>query len=267
MSIGIIASQASSPNITSGLLLNLDASDIGTIADSSGAVSRWDDKSHNGRDVIQGTGISQPTTGITTINGLNVICFDGVIQRLIHTGSLGIVGSNAGTVFIVSRIDFRNASSSAFSFGAVENSGGEGRGFDINSITGGSGYRFMDGNRLFIGDPWGLAAHISTWTWVDGATYNQHDLYVNSVLQLENSSNNSGFVPNIQDEEIVVAAQRNSAGDLIQHARIDIGQIIVYNRQLSITERPSIEVFLSNKWGIDIPFPIDFSEDFSSDFS
>jgi hypothetical protein len=40
-------------------------------------VSQWDDKSGNGRNVTQGTGASQPTTGTRTINGLNVLDFDG----------------------------------------------------------------------------------------------------------------------------------------------------------------------------------------------
>jgi len=55
----------------------LDAADIATITESSGSVSQWDDKSGNGRNVTQGTGISQPTTNSVKQNGLNVLSFDG----------------------------------------------------------------------------------------------------------------------------------------------------------------------------------------------
>lgn len=55
----------------------LDASDISTITSSNGAVSQWNDKSSNGRNVSQGTSTAQPTTGVNTQNGLNVITFDG----------------------------------------------------------------------------------------------------------------------------------------------------------------------------------------------
>jgi hypothetical protein len=55
----------------------LDASDTATITASSGSVSQWDDKSGNGRNVTQGTAAAQPTTGSATLNGLNVLSFDG----------------------------------------------------------------------------------------------------------------------------------------------------------------------------------------------
>lgn len=59
-----------------------DASDTSTITESGGFVSQWDDKSGNGRNVTQGTGIKQPVTGLTTQNGLNVISFDGINDSL-----------------------------------------------------------------------------------------------------------------------------------------------------------------------------------------
>jgi hypothetical protein len=55
----------------------LDAADTSTITESGGLVSQWDDKSGNGRNVVQATGANQPTTGTNTQNGLNVITFDG----------------------------------------------------------------------------------------------------------------------------------------------------------------------------------------------
>jgi hypothetical protein len=55
----------------------LDASDTATITASLGSVSQWDDKSGNGRNVTQGTAAAQPTTGASTLNGLNVLNFDG----------------------------------------------------------------------------------------------------------------------------------------------------------------------------------------------
>ena len=54
----------------------LDASDTSTITESGGAVSQWDNKGSLG-NLTQGTAASQPTTGATTLNGLNVIDFAG----------------------------------------------------------------------------------------------------------------------------------------------------------------------------------------------
>jgi len=63
----------------------LDAADTSTITESGGLVSQWDDKSGNGRNVVQATGANQPTTGTNTQNGLNVITFDGA--RRLRTAS------------------------------------------------------------------------------------------------------------------------------------------------------------------------------------
>lgn len=54
-----------------------DASDTSTITSSGGAVSQWNDKSGNGRNVTQASSASQPGTGAVTKNGLNVLTFDG----------------------------------------------------------------------------------------------------------------------------------------------------------------------------------------------
>jgi len=58
-------------------VLWLDASDTSTITESGGAVSQWDDKSGNGNDVTNAVAASQPTSGTRTLNGLNVLDFDG----------------------------------------------------------------------------------------------------------------------------------------------------------------------------------------------
>lgn len=54
----------------------LDASDTTTITESGGAVSQWNNKGTRG-NFTQATGAVQPTTGATTLNGLNVLDFAG----------------------------------------------------------------------------------------------------------------------------------------------------------------------------------------------
>lgn len=53
-----------------------DAADSGTITESSGAVSDWDDKSGNNVHLSQNTAADQPTTNANTLGGLNTIDFD-----------------------------------------------------------------------------------------------------------------------------------------------------------------------------------------------
>lgn len=93
------------PNTFSPLDLSpvlwLDAADTATITESGGAVSQWDDKSGNGNHVTQGTAAAQPTTGTRTINGVNVLNFDGVNDVL----SNSLVTTQPTTSFVVGQFD------------------------------------------------------------------------------------------------------------------------------------------------------------------
>ena len=79
-----------------------DATDTGTITESSGAVSQWDDKSGNNNHATQGTGSEQPITGTRTINGLNTLDFDGTDDYLNLGAELELLG---GMVFVVVEVD------------------------------------------------------------------------------------------------------------------------------------------------------------------
>lgn len=67
----------------------LDASDTSTITESGGEVSLIADKSGNGNDASQATAGQKPTTGATTLNGLNVLDFDGIDDQLDVAGISG----------------------------------------------------------------------------------------------------------------------------------------------------------------------------------
>ena len=86
--LGIVASGAGvfSPLDLSPFIW-LDGSDTSTITASGGAVSQWSDKSGNGKNVSEGTASLQPKTGTTTLNGLNVISFDGTDRLAAATAS------------------------------------------------------------------------------------------------------------------------------------------------------------------------------------
>jgi hypothetical protein len=95
------------PSELAGLQLWLDASDTTTITEAGGSVSQWNDKSGNGNNVTQGTGALQPTTGVSTVNGLNVLNFAGDLLsaataatwKFMHDGTVWFIGAvwQAGT--------------------------------------------------------------------------------------------------------------------------------------------------------------------------
>lgn len=75
-----------SPSDIAGMVAWFDASDGASITSSAGAVSQWADKSGNARHLVQNTAGKKPLTGTRTINGLNVLDFDGVDDQLLTVG-------------------------------------------------------------------------------------------------------------------------------------------------------------------------------------
>ncbi len=74
-----------------------DAADASTITDAgAGAVSAWADKSGLGHTLTEAT--NRPTTGTRTLNGLNVLDFDGTNDQLRKTSG---VKMSAGAGYIV----------------------------------------------------------------------------------------------------------------------------------------------------------------------
>lgn len=67
---------AFTPAADSSLIGWWDASDAGTITETGGAVSSWADKA-GGAALTQGVASRQPLTGGRSLNGLNVLDFDG----------------------------------------------------------------------------------------------------------------------------------------------------------------------------------------------
>lgn len=105
--IGIIASSKLGAPTTpvAGYTLWLDAADTSTITASGGDVSQWNDKSGNASHFTQATGANQPKTGTRTINGKNVIEYDGTNDVLVCASSTSLFNylhnSTGGTTFFV----------------------------------------------------------------------------------------------------------------------------------------------------------------------
>ena len=75
-SVSSTGSESFAPSTDLALIDWWDAADGATITESAGAVSDWANKAA-GPALVQTNGARQPTTGVRTLNGLNVIDFDG----------------------------------------------------------------------------------------------------------------------------------------------------------------------------------------------
>lgn len=93
------------PTSLSGLVLWLNSSDLSSITSVSGKVSNWLDKSGNSNNAVQSNNSFKPTTNSRTLNGKNVLDFDGISSRLNLPSSLFSVPAGNNTVFIVVSFD------------------------------------------------------------------------------------------------------------------------------------------------------------------
>jgi len=253
------------PTILPGLNLWLDAADTSTIIESGGFVSEWQDKSLEGNDAQQLIGVSQPTTGINTINGLNTIAFDGINDYL--NGAAGTVTIPFGdrTIFFVAHLAPSNSSDCVLSWDANGASG------SANNDT--EAFCFI----FTIPDTGDLLAvkNYNVFTLIESRTEDR-DVLVNMtivsggdlVTRLNGQQTSSILLVRALDDldDFVIGAIIR-AGVLDDFLEMDLGELIIYDRALSISEVEEVESYLADKWDLDIIFPIAFSEDFSTDFS
>ena len=258
MSAGSIASQAFSPNKIADLNLDLDALDPSTIVEDlftgSGAVSEWIYKSRSNA-FIQFSGVGQPLTGVNTINGKNVIAFDGNNNQF---NKNNFPSSTNMTLFIVLRaisspslLDSVLSMDDSNYFQIEAGIEDEFRALFRSANLGGSVPQPQHSSNL-LGIPSLINYRLSA---------NDSDvvLRVNGV-QSDTDTYNGNLSPTP-----FIHIGRNRFGDHL--LEVDIGQIIIYNRDLTLPEMLEVEKYLINRWDINIAFPSVFTSDFSSDFS
>lgn len=234
-----LASGAFTPARIAGLQLWLDAADSSTITTDTG-VSQWRDKSATKSVWAQATGNEQPATGTQTMNGRNVIAFDGSNDSLSASEPLNT--SLPLTFFIVQRIVARSA------FGMSYTAGGANDNFNIRQIGDGTGTMTLTaGGSLF------LAAGATT------DRQGQNDIFVFAFpsgvgtagaahlngTQLSHGSGGINTAKPILTGTHYIG--RRSDGF---YANFLVAEIIAYSTLLTDLQRKSVESYLGKKWGI-----------------
>lgn len=239
-----------------GYSLWLDASDTAKITVSGNSVTQWQDKANN-YNFTQATSAKQPQSGTRTINGKNVIDFDG---------GDGLVGTMAASTFKFTTDGdasfFYVALADNFTGGnniATNNSqGSPGVGFfmyatstgrvgwdlyrgEVGTVSVGSGFTnpIVSSGTAFVAsiltDPTnGTAANRSYVRVNKGTIYNQ---------------NTSTGTPSTSDpgSTLTIGSAQVVDDDFWDGA---IAEILMYNTKLSDTDRDLNIDYLMNKWGI-----------------
>ena len=239
------------PASINGLDLWLDASDNSTVLNAGGseasddeAVKTWQDKSGNSNHAVQATVANQPLRRAAEVNSLDALDFDGFNYRMDGTTDLPARQTNAKTIFVVSKYDDLSAASSVFS--------------PYNTIT-----TFGARGSLFFNPPanMGYAVHggyeASTDHTTDTTNPNIH------IYSQSGSGNLFDVMTQWQDGVELIRTSGSdttlvdaTAGYAVgywnnsQYFNGRICEIIVYDSELSTSDRESVETYLADKWGI-----------------
>jgi hypothetical protein len=224
------------PKSIAGLQLWLDAADASTISIDTG-VSQWRDKSATGSVWAQAVGNEQPATGTATMNGRNVLVFDGSNDSLSATTPLST--SMPLTMFVVQRIV------AITSFGMTYTSGTSGGHFDIRQ-SGSFGRLEVLANATQVA---GTNATTDRTGNNDILSVRFPDTGTNSVF-LNGTALSAG--PGTTARPVLTGTHyigRRSDGF---YANIRVAEILAYSTLLTDTQRKTVESYLGKKWGITV---------------
>ena len=250
----------------------LDAADASTITPAgAGAVSQWNDKSGGAINFTQATAGSRPATGSATLNGRNVLTFDGG-DTLLAGDVLDSVWTGAAFhLFCVAKNDNVTSSNGAV---LTKNAGGSDnqRAFayyirtsklqlathydlDVNNFT------IVDGSTSISNSAWtiGTAAYTSTGTG-SANTASRVQMTVNGGDQTEVVNAFTGNLGTIQNgtAQLAVGSIAGTTGTLNAAPLTGaIGELVVTSSVLSTLNRQKLEGYLAHKWGLTASLPAD----------
>ena len=222
------------PKSISGLSLWLDAADSSTITKDTG-VSQWRDKSTTGSLWAPVSGNTQPDTGTQSINGKNVIVFNGTNTSL--TANITPLSTSLPlTFFIVQRVVTGTSNGYSYavdntSFAILQTSGTDGR---LRIQMQGSDFVFeVVGNQVGINNIISLTVPSGVGT---SATLRRNGVALTpDIATLKPTLTGGHFIG------------RRSGGFYLNGW---IAEIIAYSAELNEGNRLSVERYLSQKWGI-----------------
>jgi hypothetical protein len=224
----------------------LDASDASTLTDTTNSVDSWSSKSL-APQVFVGTTTSRPLTNTNTMNGLNVLTFDGsndflqyIYDSYTKTADYATEGKDNFTLAIVGR---RNSDGVAVNMYSFKN--------NLSTLDGlAIGFRSNNRPRKFFG----VDRDAASLTVTNGQTYSLVGRGNPGSYRVNNVEDNTALhpaSPQRRRTRTVVGSSVVGSGSLAQFFNGDIAEIIHWNRALSESEMDSLyDDYLAPKWGL-----------------
>jgi hypothetical protein len=211
----------------SNLNLWLDADDTSTITHSSNAVSKWQDKSGNGKHATQATSSSKPTYSISD----SLLKNKSSVSSSSQNGSIGLdlPSISLQEIFVVAY--YKDGSDNSFD--------------NYNTLISGPGSRGL----------YRIMGNQNTANWITSSNFNDDGTFKNGAI----SSNTTALpMPATLLRFTSSAARTETRGILYNTQHTDrgwiggVGEIIGLSATSSTSERQKIEGYLAHKWGLSL---------------
>lgn len=228
-----------------GCQLWLNARDSSSITSSAGKVSQWNDLSGFGTNSTQGTGASQPSTGVNNINGNNVITFN---NTYLTTGTGNIVTGDALSLYVVARTTSVTVRNSVYSTRGTNAAGSWQFEMGITDIGGtvtGLTTVSTPGNYLAATPGGVIAANTAYVLCYDRDTSLDNTLYVNNTSEPVTLGSNISFVTNSANKLIGMGTNQN-----LNPFKGDIGELILFPYSLNQMQNLIVISYLKQAWGL-----------------
>lgn len=239
-----------------------DAADASSYTATSGQISQWQDKSGAGNHITQGTANNRPTlftssgdtqsSTASTINGRQSLFFDGANDFLSTTAT--VTSGQSRTVLAIATRSDNSTFGTLAAFGTVE--------IGANSTArwlcryGATGQSVVGGDSVnsnqsisAVQSAW-LSPHISVWS-QDSNTRNLTYIVNGESLTV------SGNPTAAQSSFAGLAVGRMTRSDFPQYFGGHVGEILIYDRELTTAQRQNLEGYLAWKWGLQATLPYD----------
>lgn len=247
--VAYLGAASFTPASLADLGLWLDAADTATVtaSGSPARVSQWSDKSGAGRDLTQAVAASQPTTGATTINGLNVLDFTGG-RRVARLGDNIAQAVTGLTIFTVVRGTLTVGSPVWVHVSANNNSlTTRSAIYAASSRFGGLGRRLdTDTQQTFQAG----ATVVSNTTYVAGVVFDYSNATAESWRNGVGTFRAGGFqTPGLTSNTTSQVAVGAIAGGQLPYTG-SVAEVLIYRRALSAAECGQVDRYLNTKWQV-----------------
>lgn len=244
-----ILNQEFEPRDFSGLISWFDAQDTSTLTLSGTDVTQWNDKSPQANHAIPVSGLPLPRVGASyNINGYPTVDFKGgLFATLQTTSNIAISGSQSRDTFCVVKFDTGWTGQWAiWRHGVFSTAAMWAPWAGVTAPTWGLSRWGADGRTnqtILLGSP-----HIMELSHDDNSTgvnFNGINMYVNDPETALTWATTDFRATNTTNAPLVLGYFTNNA-----ILRGQIGELLYYNRRLTLVERREVFWYLKKKWGL-----------------